>query len=136
MNRIASTLVVGCIMILAAGVLHAQHESASIEGIYMQSGTPAGLSVTKLQDGNYLFQKVLIKENGEVVPHEWQSAYVISSPKMSYLFYWHTGRYEDIPGTNALIVYELTAVDGRLTGIYFFPEEPRTPPAVVDFIKR
>jgi len=39
------------------------------------------------------------------------------------MFYWHTGRFDDNPGTNAIIVYELEANADGFIGTYFFPEE-------------
>lgn len=115
----------------------AQSADDSIEGVYQLRGVPsAGLRIERLSDGNLLFEEVFISSEGEVTPFEWQSAYVVDDGESDYLFYWHTGRYEDMPGTNKLIVYRLRLHGRRLSGSYWFPEEPATPEANVLYTRR
>ena len=101
--------------------MYAQTNFLSIEGIYRQPDTSFGLEVKKTTNGNYIFTYIVIQENGEISPHEWKSAYVIAPANSRYLFYWHTGRYNDIYGTNGIIVYDLIYDGRKLCGTYFFP---------------
>lgn len=130
-------IVIGIFFIsLSFDVYGQQKDDATIEGIYIQKGTSSGLKVDKLSDGNYLFKLILLRSNGEIVPFEGQSAYVMPTHNLTYIFYWHTGRYEDIPGTNDLIVYNLVFDGFQLKGISFFPEKPGIKPREIIFIKR
>ncbi len=108
-----------------------------IEGVYHIKGQKnSGLSIKKFENGNYLIRKIFIEGNDTIHYLEWQSAYVEKNETNKYMFYWHTGRFDDsIPESNTLIVYELKATENGFEGIYFFPEETRNPPAHIVYIK-
>ncbi|GEM_PF-3915897 len=107
-----------------------------IVGLYFVNGDKTtGLYIYKVKNGDYIFQKVLISQEKISYKFEWQSAYVHPSESNEYEFYWHTGRFDDNPETNKIIVYRLKANINGFEGIYFFPEEPKTPPAKVRFVK-
>ncbi|MDA3939145.1 MAG: hypothetical protein PF693_07535 [Spirochaetia bacterium] len=108
-----------------------------IEGLYHITGQAnSGIEIQKLGNENYIFRKVFIDGNGKIHRFEWQGAYVRKGETNKYVFYWHTGRFDDdMPVSNGIIVYELEATGNGFEGIYFFPEETRTPPARVSYEK-
>jgi len=77
-----------------------------IVGLYFVNGDKTtGLYIYKVKNGDYIFQKVLIAQEKISYKFEWQSAYVHPSESNEYEFYWHTGRFDDKPETNKIIVY-------------------------------
>lgn len=100
--------------------------SEDISGIYSQEGTPIGLEIRSLGNDQFIIQQVLIKDNEVINRFEWQSAY-LKGIKELYEFYWHTGRFEESVESNKIIVYEVEIQNGKIEGVYFFPEESRTP---------
>ena len=110
---------------------------AEIEGLYRIVGqTNIGLEVKKIDEESYIFRKIFINENGDIHRFEWQGAYVKKNEENDYLFYWHTGRFDDEkPETNGIIVYKLKATDSGFDGNYFFPEESRNPSSNVIYEK-
>jgi len=131
---IKKTLLYFSITLVVTLVIYGQTPKKSLVGTYYNSGSPIALNVEQLSDGNYIFRMVLIRSNGKIVPIESQSAFVMPTQDSKYVFYWHTGRYQDIPGTDSIIVYVLT-YDGndKLDGYYYFPENPKTPKAVIKY---
>ena len=128
--RVVLFLLVGSVILVSN--LQAQQSSMEIAGLYVHD--PGGLLIEKLPDGNYIFRRLWrVNADGTYEAVEGQAAYVRASSDDTYLFYWHTGRYEDIPGTNAIIVYEVVFDGEVLDGTYWFPEQPRTPPVGVVF---
>jgi len=129
--------VIGCYANTNNDSVEKINEIFEIEGLHTIKGdSSTGLEVTKIENGNYVFQVVYIDKNGKIYRLEWQSAYVLKNETNKYIFYWHTGRFDDNkPETNGLIVYELEAMKNEFIGTHFFPEESRTPPARVVYIK-
>ncbi|HUX37666.1 MAG TPA: hypothetical protein VMV44_07145 [Rectinemataceae bacterium] len=115
-------------------LLSAENVFVPIEGIYVSNEISSALQIQRLSDGNFIFRMVLLKPNGQILPFETQSAFAMPSDNNVYVFYWHTGRYENIPGSDSIIVYRLTYDgSGTLTGRYFFPEKPDNPSVKVTF---
>ena len=113
-------------------------ENIDITGLYINKHMDDGLKIEILKDGNYKFSRINFFKDGVPVFSESYTAYVIknNNPVQKYLYYWHTGRYENIPGTNAIIVYEIEINDKYIHGRYFFPEEPGNPGGVLELYKR
>jgi hypothetical protein len=113
-------------------------EDIDITGLYVNKHMDEGLKIEVLKDGNYKFSRIILFENGEPVFSEIYTAYVTknNNPVQKYLYYWHTGRYRDIPGSNGIIVYEIEIEDNYIHGRYFFPEEPGNPGGTLELYKR
>jgi len=98
-----------------------------IEGIYLDQNRSQGIKIEKLQNGNYIFTRVYTTSTGEIEEAaEFQSAYVIPNGKKC-LYYWHTGRKDDTPDTDSIIVYDMIYENNSLYGTYYFPTSPNQP---------
>ena len=128
-------LIITFFLILLSISLGAQTSSEAL-GTFYQEGTPVGIEILEAPTKGFIIQQVFIRENGEVTPFEWQRTYLPHLDSETMIFSWMTGRHEDTPGTNDIIVYELEIQGDRLTGTYFFPNESRTPPSRVTFYKK
>lgn len=107
-----------------------------VEGVYREDNSDMGISIEAGEAGKgFLVQRVFLSSAGTVRhSFEWQSGYFTRDRLPEVRFYWNTGRSdESTPESNRLIVYDLALQNNRLTGTYFFPQEPRTPPADVTF---
>jgi hypothetical protein len=104
-----------------------------LEGIYIdRNNEHDGLKIERVQDGNYIFTRIFILAN-EMSESETQSAYVIPEGN-KYFYYWHTGRYDDLPGSDAIIVYNMIHENNNLAGTYYFPTSPNQPLGEVAYI--
>ena len=116
-------------LILNNDLIHSEEKTIiediiiNIDGIYVDKYNSEGLKVETIADGNYKFTRIHIRNN-EYIFSEYETAYVVKKSGFYpyYQYYWHTGRYDDIPGSNAIIVYNVQFKNNRIIRSYFFPE--------------
>jgi len=109
-----------------------------IEGIYIDNHGNNGLKIELLRDGNYKFSYVFMDNSNTLFFSETATAYVIKKPgnNPNYIYYWHTGRYRDIPDSDSIIVYDIVINGTVIEGVYFFPENPNnTSDGTIRYIK-
>jgi hypothetical protein len=111
------------------------NQPLEIEGIYLNKYRNDGLKIEILKDGNYKFSRIIYVKDNELVFSEMYTAYVIKNYDQKYLYYWHTGRYEDIPDSDSIIVYDVEITNNVIVGKYFFPEEPGNPGGQIEYYK-
>jgi hypothetical protein len=115
-----------------------KNENIDITGIYIDKSFTNGLKIEILKDGNYKFSQIILFKDGDPIFSELYTAYVIKNNDsiQKYLYYWHTGRYENISGSNSIIVYEIEINGNIIHGKYYFPEELGTPSSSFNLYKK
>ncbi|MGI5099849.1 hypothetical protein E4N70_05130 [Treponema vincentii] len=92
-----------------------------ITGLYIEDGC-IGIRISTISKNEYFVQRVYIDDEHTQSLWHGQAAYVRKKEdETGFYFYWHTGRYDDIPGSDDLMVYEITKIrHDQLDGFYFF----------------
>ena len=93
-----------------------------ISGLYIEDEYCTGIRIRAVSQDEYFVQRVYIDDEHTQSLWHGQAAYVRKKEdETGFYFYWHTGRYDDIPGSDGIMVYEITKIrHDQLDGFYFF----------------